>query len=164
MFARIVLAALLAVAALAEASSPVFQQVNEMVTALSDITGWTVRRKVPSQMLSKDTFRRYVDSRMKETSSASDVRAEETTLKMFGFLPRDFNLTQETVDLVSEQAAAFYDYNKKRLFIIDSTSEGLEQRVALVHELSHERARPAATPPSIRPSTGRLSARGGADS
>jgi hypothetical protein len=73
---------------------------------------------------------------MKETSS-SDQRAEELTLKMFGFIPQDFNLAQETVDLVSEQAAAFYDYNKKRLFILDSTNEGPEQRVALVHELAH---------------------------
>ena len=108
-----------------------------MVTELSDITGWTVRRKVPSEMLSKDTFRRYVDSRIKETSSTREIRAEELTLRMFGFVPRDFNLAKETVDLVSEQAAAFYDYNKKRLYILDSTAEGMEQRVALVHELAH---------------------------
>jgi len=137
MFARFVLAVLLAAAAVAQTPSTLFQQVNEMVTDLSDITGWTVRRKVPSEMLSKDTFHRYVDSRMKETSSAREIRAEELVLKMFGFVPQDFNLAKETVELVSEQAAAFYDYNKKRLYILDSTSEGMEQRVALVHELAH---------------------------
>ena len=31
---------------------------------------------------------------------------------MFGFIPQDFDLAKETVDLVSEQAAAFYDYRK----------------------------------------------------
>ncbi len=108
-----------------------------MVTALSEITGWTINKKVPAKMLGKDTFRRYVETRMKETSSNEQQRAEELTLKMFGFIPQDFNLVKETVDLVSEQAAAFYDYNKKRLFILDSTAEGAEQRVALVHELAH---------------------------
>src|SRR5271154_4809909 len=133
---RLVLLALLAFAALAETSS-VFQQVDEMVTSLSSITGWKILKRVPSEMLSKDTFRRYVESRMKESSSKEETRAEELTLKMFGFVPQDFNLEKETVDLVSEQAAAFYDYNKKRLYILDSTTEGTEQRVALVHELAH---------------------------
>lgn len=114
-----------------------FQQVDEMVAALSQITGWKIERRVPSEMLSKEKFHNFVDSRVKDKSSRNEIRAEEITLKMFGFVPQDYNLAQETVDLVSEQAAAFYDYNKKRLFILDSTGEGMEQRVALVHELAH---------------------------
>jgi len=74
---------------------------------------------------------------MKGSSTNKEVHAEEVTLKMFGFIPQDFDLAKETVDLVSEQAAAFYDYSKKRLFVLDSTAEGTEQRVALVHELAH---------------------------
>jgi len=108
-----------------------------MVHSLSQITGWKILKKVPAEMLGKDKFRTYVEKRMKETSSAGERRAEELTLKMFGFIPQDFDLAKETVDLVSEQAAAFYDYNKKRLFIVDSTAEGPEQRIALVHELAH---------------------------
>src|SRR5260370_8090840 len=88
-------------------------------------------------MLAKEDFRRFVEKRMKQTSSREDLRIEELTLKMFGFVPQNFNLERETVDLVSEQAAAFYDYNKKRLFILNSTAQGNEQRIALVHELAH---------------------------
>ena len=108
-----------------------------MTHSLSEITGWKVLKQVPAKMLGKDAFRTYVEKRMKETSSPEQLRAEELTLKMFGFIPQDFDLAKETVDLVSEQAAAFYDYNKKRLFIVDSTAEGPEQRIALVHELAH---------------------------
>ncbi len=108
-----------------------------MTHSLSEITGWKVFKKVPAKMLGKDAFRIYVEKRMKETSNPEQLRAEELTLKMFGFIPQDFDLAKETVDLVSEQAAAFYDYNKKRLFIVDSTAEGPEQRIALVHELAH---------------------------
>jgi hypothetical protein len=114
-----------------------FDQVGEMMSTLSEITGWRIRRAVPSQMLSKEKFRQFVETRMKQTSTREDLRVEELTLKMFGFVPQDFNLERETVDLVSEQAAAFYDYNKKCLFILDSTAQGGEQRVALVHELAH---------------------------
>jgi len=137
MLVRIFVAALLAAVAAAQPAIPLFQQVDEMTAELSQITGWKVERRVPSSMLTREDFRRFVDSRMKETESKDDVRAEEIVLKMFGFLPQNFDLAKETVDLVSEQAAAFYDYNKKRLFILDSTSEAVEQRVALVHELAH---------------------------
>ncbi len=134
MLARLFLLALVISAAPAQS---LFKQVDGLVKTLSEITGWTVRRNVPAEMLSKEAFRHYVESRMKETSNKEEIRAEEITLKMFGFVPPDFNLASETVDLVSEQAAAFYDYNKKRLFVLDSTTEGLEQRVALAHELAH---------------------------
>jgi hypothetical protein len=128
---------LLALAISAAPAQSLFQQVDGLVKTLSEITGWKVRRKVPSEMLSKQAFRKYVESRMKDSSNKQEIRAEELTLKMFGFVPPDFNLASETVDLVSEQAAAYYDYNKKRLFVLESTTEGLEQRVALAHELAH---------------------------
>jgi hypothetical protein len=139
MLVRLVLLALLAVPAPAQqkSSSSLFQEVDEMTSALSDITGWPVRRKVPAKIITKDAFRHQVESRMKGASNNKEVHAEELTLKMFGFIPQDFDLAKETVDLVSEQAAAYYDYSKKRLFVLDSTTEGTEQRVALVHELAH---------------------------
>lgn len=137
MLVRFFVAVILASAALGQTTSSLFGQVNEMVSELSQITGWKVERRVPSEMLSKETFRKYVDSRVKDSSSKDEIHAEETVLKMFGFVPQDFDLAKETVDLVSEQAAAYYDYTKKRLFILDSTQEGMEQRVALVHELAH---------------------------
>jgi len=140
--ARMLLAALLAAflsgqLALAQTTASLFSQVDEMVTALSKITGWPVRRKVPSEMLSQKTFRRYVESSMKGRSTKKEIHVEEITLKMFGLIPQDFNLASETVDLVSEQAAAFYDYHKKRLFVLESTATGADQRLALVHELAH---------------------------
>jgi transcriptional regulator of met regulon len=138
MLVRLVLLALLASLAPAQQKpSTLFQEVDEMTSALSEITGWPVRRKVPAKIITKEEFRHQVESRMKGASTNKEMHAEEVTLKMFGFIPQEFDLAKETVDLVSEQAAAFYDYSKKRLFVLDSTSEGTEQRVALVHELAH---------------------------
>jgi hypothetical protein len=52
-------------------------------------------------------------------------------------VPWDFNLARESADLITEQAAAFYDIHKKRLFVLDSTPDGEDQRLALAHELAH---------------------------
>ncbi len=137
MLARLLVLVLLAASAPAQSSTALFQQVDDMAAALSGITGWQIRKKVPSEMLSNDRFRRIVATSVKKASHDKEILAEETTLKMFGFVPQDFNLARESVDLVSEQAAAFYDYNKKRLFVLESTPSGAEQQLALVHELAH---------------------------
>jgi hypothetical protein len=65
------------------------------------------------------------------------TKAVELTLKMFGLVPWEFNLARETAGLIEEQAAAFYDPRKKRLFVLDTVPDGPEQRVALAHELAH---------------------------
>ena len=128
---------LTAATAFAEAAPTVFSQVDGMVAALAEITGWPVKKKVPSEILSKEKFQRYLSSHIKDSAHDKETRAEELALKMFGLVPQDFNLARETEDLLGEQAAAFYDYKKKRLYIIDSTPAGEEQQMALVHELAH---------------------------
>ncbi len=95
-------------------------------------------KSAAQKIITKEEFRHQVESCMKGSSNNEELHAEELTLKMFGFIPQEFDLAKETVDLVSEQAAAFYDYQKKRLFVLDSTSDASEQRVALaLHELAH---------------------------
>jgi hypothetical protein len=136
MLRRLFLLALFAWTALAESRTPLFDQVGPILMGLSEITGWKVERKVPAEILKQTDFRHFMQEHMKD-ASPKELRAQEITLKMFGLVPQDFNLAGETVDLMSEQAAAFYDYNKKKLFVLDSTPDGDEQRVALVHELAH---------------------------
>lgn len=136
MLSRLLVLALTVALASAASSRTLFEQVGPILSDLSQITGWRVERNVPAQILSKQTFRHFMQARMKE-SNPKELRAEELTLKMLGLVPKDFNLADETVDLMSEQAAAYYDYQKKRLFILDSTPDGEEQRMALVHELAH---------------------------
>src|SRR5262249_49794592 len=74
--------------------------------------------------------------RIKEAVKPEDIRAEEIALKKLGLAPADFDLRKMTVDLLTEQAAAFYDYRRKKLFILD-TNATLMQRPILVHELAH---------------------------
>jgi hypothetical protein len=138
MAARLLFALLFTAAtAFAQPPAQLFSQVDEMVTTLSEITGWPVRHKVPSEILSKDSFRRYLEEQTKGNSRQKEIHAEELALKMFGLIPQEFDLAREEVDLLGEQAAAFYDYKRKRLFILDSTRNADDQREALVHELAH---------------------------
>jgi hypothetical protein len=115
---------------------PLFSEIGAMEAGLSDITGLQFRRAIPYAVLNKDQLRRYLEQRVKETIKPAEIRAEELTLKLLGLVPSDFDLRQNTVDLLTEQAAAFYDYNKKKLFMLEDSS-GSDEEVALVHELAH---------------------------
>ena len=130
---------LLLIAALLHAADapPIFSEIGAIEAGLASITGLRFTREVPYGVLTKDQLRIFLDRRIKKALKPADLRAEELTLKMLGLIPSDFDLRQNTVDLLTEQAAAFYDYNKKKLFVLEGTSGGVEERTALVHELAH---------------------------
>jgi hypothetical protein len=95
-----------------------------------------LKHPVPCDFISKDKINSFLNQRVKEVAKPEEIRAEELTLKKFGLVPADFNLAKNTVDLLTEQAAAFYDYDKKKLFITDTTPSDTREPV-LAHELAH---------------------------
>jgi hypothetical protein len=111
-------------------------QVPTIAADLTQISGMPLRHPVPCDFITKDKINEFLKQRVKEESKPEEIRAEELTLKKFGFVPQDFDLAKSTVDLLTEQAAAFYDYNKKKLFITEGTSTEPQEPV-LAHELSH---------------------------
>ena len=114
----------------------VFDQVGEIMQELHEITGFKIRHKVPAEIISRDKVKDFLEKRMQETTTPEEIRVEELTLKKFGLVPQDFDLAKNTVDLLTEQAAAFYDFHKKCLFITDWTPSATREP-ALVHELGH---------------------------
>ncbi len=103
---------------------------------LAEISGFRFKHPVHFQSIDRDGVTRYLEARIREVVKPQEIRAEELTLKKFGFVPADFDLKKNTLDLLTEQAAAFYDFHRKRLFMTDWTSASLRD-VALVHELAH---------------------------
>ena len=114
-----------------------FSEIPTIEKGLAEITGLPFLHAVPYGTITKDQLHRYLDDRIRETTKGSELKAEETALKLLGFVPPDFDLRQNTIDLLTEQAAAFYDYNKKRLFILEGSDNTAEEQVALAHELAH---------------------------
>ncbi len=105
-------------------SSTLFNHVDGMLASLSRITGWKVKRTVPSEVLTREQFSKLVEEGLADSESDKETRAAELTLKMFGLVPWDYNLARESASLIEEQAAAFYDTKKKRLFVLESVPDG----------------------------------------
>lgn len=103
---------------------------------LTKVSGMPLRHAVPCDFITKEKITEFLNKRVKEIAKPEDLRAEELTLKKFGLVPPDFNLAKSTIELLTEQAAAFYDYDKKKLFITDTTSAETQEPV-LAHEIAH---------------------------
>ncbi len=111
-------------------------RIDSIVKSLSEITGWEARRPVQSGRMSKRQLRSFLTKRIKKTLRPEEIYADELSLKLFGLVPQDFNLRQSTIDLLTEQAAAFYDYDQKKLFLLEGSSLD-DETTTLAHELSH---------------------------
>jgi hypothetical protein len=120
----------------ATADHPLFARIEEVTARLSEITGLEVRRRVPYAMIDRKDLRRFLERRIQEEIKPEEIRIEETLLKKFGLVPPDFDLKKTTIELYTEQAAAFYDFKRKKLFVLESADTAL-QEAALAHELAH---------------------------
>ncbi len=76
--------------------------------------------------MSKRQLRQFLTKRIKKTLKPEEIYADELALKMFGLVPQDFDLRKSTIDLLTEQAAAFYDYDEKKLFLLEDSSFAAE--------------------------------------
>ena len=135
--AALVLAFFLRAAAQTDsAAQALCAQAGAISRDLTEISGMKLRHPVPCDFITKEKVNAFLKKRVKEAADPEDIRAEELTLKKLGLVPPDFDLGATTVDLLTEQAAAFYDYDSKKLFITDTTPSATQETV-LAHELSH---------------------------
>ncbi len=119
-----------------KSSTPNAAEINAVLKELSDITGFRIRRELPFELITKAQVNTYVKDQIKRSVKPDEIRAQETTLKKLGFVPPEFDLKQTTIDLLTEQAAAFYDFRRKKLFISDWAAVNMRDS-AVIHELAH---------------------------
>jgi hypothetical protein len=118
------------------ADSELLRKVDTYLKLASEFTGFPVKRKVPAAMMSSAELERYLNRKIKTETDPKQTQIEELVLKRIGFAPADFKLVETTVDLLKEQAAAFYDFKERKLFVLDHTRDSLGPEL-LIHELGH---------------------------
>jgi hypothetical protein len=118
------------------ADLPTRAEIQAIVADLAQITGMKPKREVAVSKMSREQLERYLDKRIRKSAKPAEIRADELTLKWLGLVPPDFDLAKSTVDLLTEQAAAFYDYKKKKLVMLENPL-GEFDRFILAHELAH---------------------------
>lgn len=118
------------------AAAKAFQEIGALLAEASRLSGLPIRSKVKSAISSREEVQRYIRQRMAQATDAKRAHGEELALKKFGFIPADYPLQSSILQLLTEQAAAYYDPRRKEIFIADWTPIAV-QRPAIVHELTH---------------------------
>ncbi len=115
---------------------PTPAEIDSVLRELGDITGFRVVKRLPFQMVTKAEVNKFLSAQIRHSVKPSEIRAEEATLRKFGFVPKDFDLKKTTIDLLTEQAAAYYDFHRRKLFISDWANRSMRDD-AVFHELAH---------------------------
>lgn len=119
-----------------EQGKQIFSRVDEMLAAVAEITGMKLTRPVPRALISRERIREYIEQRMAEALTEEELRGQQILMQKLGLVGEDYDLKTQIVDLLTEQAAAFYDFKQKKLYLASWAPSAL-QDAALVHELAH---------------------------
>lgn len=112
------------------------ERIQQAARDLAEITGLELRRPVRYETINRAQLSEFLKKRLRREIKPKEVEIEERLLKKFGLVPADFDLLKTLVALYTEQAAAFYDFHSKKLYLLESGEERLEE-MAVVHEVAH---------------------------
>lgn len=83
-----------------------------------------------------EDFREFVQKDIDKELNNTKGETFSYTLKGLRLLPFDFNLKQSYIDMLSEQAAAYYDPQTKGFYIVQQM-QGFMLKATIAHELQH---------------------------
>jgi hypothetical protein len=119
-----------------EEASRLLASVDEVIAFDSKITGLPVRGHVERQITNRNELQQLVEKKMKEGDISERVQRSSAVLKKFGFIPRDFNLQQFSIEGTVNELAGYYDPRVKTMYLLNWLPSGAQLRV-MAHELDH---------------------------
>lgn len=111
-------------------------ETDEVLRQLSALTSLPLRETLRKSVRSREEIRAYVLREMKEEKTAEQRYAAERAMEAFGLAPKGFQLEPVLLDLLTEQVAGLYDPKAREFYIADWIPAG-DQRIVMVHELTH---------------------------
>jgi hypothetical protein len=113
----------------------------EILPKVAEVTGIEQTEPVKIVIITRAEVQDYLVELLDESYPGDTLERQSRVYSAFGLLPPDYNLRQGLLDLLSEQAGAFYDPRTKAFYsIIDLPKElkvPIVERVFVAHELTH---------------------------
>ncbi|MCE1245261.1 MAG: hypothetical protein LWY06_01320 [Firmicutes bacterium] len=126
---------------------------NKVSKDLARIRGLKFKKAVPYSIKSKDFLRKFLLTNIKAEMPEAKMKAYDTALKTFGFVPKTFQTFNFMINLYTDEVAGLYDYNTGQLMLMEGKTEvkgmdkSQEQMMAmyglnvgdilLIHEMDH---------------------------
>jgi hypothetical protein len=123
--------------ATSERTNPEFlATADEVMNEMAEITGWKLKSPLKKSIRTRAEIHAYILSEMDDEKDAKERYASAKSAEAFGLLPKNFDLDNFLVDLLTEQIAGLYDPKKHEFYIADWIQPD-EQRMVMSHELTH---------------------------
>lgn len=133
------------------------QRADRVAAEVARIRDLELRSGVPAGMKSKDELREVMREEIDKDWSNSKGAEQERAMKLFGLLPDDYRLRDESIEFMRDQVGGYYDPVKKEFFTVaddgssagdekanskkteakPSDSSGDDELFVLSHELTH---------------------------
>ncbi len=113
-----------------------FRSVDEILRFASLDTGLPIKHEVKRRLAKRDEVQSYIKKSMKDDKDAKRLERSAAVLKKFGLLPRNFDLPNFLVAMLSEQVAGYYDVKTKTVNLLNWVDVE-QQKPVLAHELTH---------------------------
>ena len=109
---------------------------DQVLKQMSEITGLEQKSPVKKSLRSRKDIRAYVIREMDDEKNPAQRYAEKRSAEAFGLIPKNFDLDNFLVDLLTEQIAGLYDPKAGEFYIADWIPLE-DQRMVMAHELTH---------------------------
>jgi hypothetical protein len=109
---------------------------DALFAATSAMRELSILRPVPSSALSRAEIERKVLAISRAQMQPDEIRAAELAMKVLGLAPRDFDLFDTQIKLLTEQVAGLYDPQTREFYLADWIDLTFQKPV-IVHELTH---------------------------
>jgi hypothetical protein len=113
---------------------------DEVALKIQDIRGWKFKQPVVKRLLTEKEAHDFMAADFARENPPEQVALKQATLKVLGFLPPDTDLVKTFLDLMGQQAEAFYDPQTKVLYMVrhnGAKAPSAVDRIVLSHELEH---------------------------
>lgn len=116
------------------------EQIEVIAAQVEELRELTYETDVPTTFLDNDAFEQEVFERFEEDLAPEDADAEGRILAALGVIEPGTDVRELFLDLISGQAAGFYDTEEKEIFVKavdpDAPLDTVTQ-ITLAHELEH---------------------------
>jgi hypothetical protein len=93
------------------------------------------KHEVKRDVTKRENMKALILKELDEDMTPEEFRANELAMKVFGLLPRDFNLKDVLAQVYSEEVAAFYDPKTKTMHLIEETKTAVKQPPTLLERI-----------------------------
>jgi hypothetical protein len=93
------------------------------------------KHEVKRDVTKREDLKALIKKEIEEDMTPAEFRANELAMKVFGLLPRDYNLKEALMQVYSEEVAAFYDPKTKTMHLIEEPKPQAKKPATLLERL-----------------------------